>query len=100
MFKYLKSLTKTGSGDSSRSFALVLSAVVGALIGLCICFVLIYDVVSDGVVSTSLSELGLFLMSVGVFMVGGSFSKTLTENLGKNVPKKKEETLKDEEKID
>ena len=83
MRKYLKSLIKSGTGDSSKSFALVLSAIVGALLGLCISFVLIYDVVVDGVISTDLGELGVFLMAVGVFMVGGGFSKTLTEKLWK-----------------
>jgi len=97
MFKYLKSLIKTGTGDSSKSFALVLSAIVGALIGLCICFVLVFDVVKDGVISTSLSELGLFLMSVGVFMVGGSFSKTLTEKLEKGIKKKDSEDEAEED---
>ena len=83
MKEYLKSLIKSGTGDSSKSFALVLSAIVGALLGLCISFVLIYDVVVDGVINTNLGELGVFLMAVGVFMVGGGFSKTLTEKLWK-----------------
>ena len=83
MKEYLKSLIKSGTGDSSKSFALVLSAIVGALLGLCISFVLIYDVVVDGVINTDLGELGVFLMAVGVFMVGGGFSKTLTEKLWK-----------------
>ena len=83
MRKYLKSLIKSGTGDSSKSFALVLSAIVGALLGLWISFVLIYDVVVDGVINTDLGELGVFLMAVGVFMVGGGFSKTLTEKLWK-----------------
>lgn len=83
MKEYLKSLIKSGTGDSSKSFALVLSAIVGALLGFCISFVLIYDVVVDGVINTDLGELGVFLMAVGVFMVGGGFSKTLTEKLWK-----------------
>ena len=83
MKNYLKSLIKSGTGDSSKSFALVLSAIIGALLGLCICFILVFDVAMDGVVDTSLGDLGVFLMAVGVFMVGGGFSKTITEKIWK-----------------
>jgi len=83
MKNYLKSLIKNGTGNSSKSFALVLSAVIGAILGLCICFILIFDVIMDGVVDTSLGDLGVFLMAVGVFMVGGGFSKTITEKFWK-----------------
>ena len=79
MKNYLKSLIKSVTGDSSKSFSLVLSALIGALLGLCICFILVFDVAMDGVVNTSLGDLGVFLMAVGVFMVGGGFSKTMTE---------------------
>lgn len=96
MKEYLKSLIKSGTGDSSKSFSLVLSAIIGALIGLCISFILIFDVVSDGVVNTDLSELGVFLMAVGVFMVGGGFSKTMTEKFWK--PDKNMKPSDDEEK--
>lgn len=89
MKNYLKSLIKSGTGDSSKSFSLVLSALIGALLGLCICFILVFDVAMDGVVNTSLGDLGVFLMAVGVFMVGGGFSKTMTEKPWKhnnNIP--------------
>lgn len=86
MKNYLRSLIRTGTGDSSKSFALVLSALIGALLGLCICFILIFDVAMDGVVDTSLGDLGIFLMAVGVFMVGGGFSKTMTEKFWKKQP--------------
>jgi hypothetical protein len=93
MKNYLKSLIKSGTGDSSKSFSLVLSALIGSFIGLCISFVLVYDVCVDGKIDTDLGELGVFLMAVGVFMVGGGFSKTMTEKLWKN-----KKTDEDEEK--
>ena len=96
MKNYLKSLIKTGTGDSSKSFALVLSALIGALLGLCICFILIFDVAMDGMVNTSLGDLGIFLMAVGVFMVGGGFSKTMTEKLWKHQPHKHSHGHEDE----
>ena len=79
MWNYLRQLIKTGTGESSKAFSLVLSAIIGALIGLCVCFVLIYDVVTDGTVSTSLNELGVFLLCTGVYMVGGATSKVISE---------------------
>lgn len=93
MKKYFKSLVKSGTGDSSKSFSLVLSALVGALIGLCISFTIVYDVVVDGKIDTDLGELGVFLMSVGVFMVGGGFSKTLTERLEKHKKNEEDEEI-------
>jgi putative copper export protein len=96
MLKYLKSLVKNNTGDSSKSFSLVLSAIVGALIGVCISFVLIYDVCVDGIINTDLGELGVFLMAVGVFMVGGGFSKTITEKI-LDKPKKMDEEEKTKE---
>ena len=92
MKNYLKSLIKSGTGDSSKSFALVLSAIIGALLGICICFILIFDVAKDGVVDTSLGDLGIFLMAVGVFMVGGGFSKTITEKIWKHTPDQTDDT--------
>lgn len=41
--EYLKSLIKAGTLDSSKSFALVLSVLVGALVGLCVCFCLVWQ---------------------------------------------------------
>lgn len=76
---YLRNLIRVGSGESSKSFALVLSAIVGAIIGLCICFVLIFDVVKDGVVTTNMADLGILLLCDGIFMFGGGASKVISE---------------------
>lgn len=48
VFEYLKSLIKADTLDSSKNFALVLSCIVGAVMGFCVCFCLIYDVCSNG----------------------------------------------------
>jgi len=79
MIQYLKSLIKVGTGESSKAFSLVLSAIIGAIIGLCVCFVLIYDTLDDGYIKTDLNELGIFLLCTGVYMVGGSASKVISE---------------------
>ena len=85
MFKYLKSLIKVGTNDSSKAFSLVLSAIIGALIGLCVCFVLIYDALSDGYVSTNLMDLGVFLLCTGAYMFGGGATKIFSEGFDSKV---------------
>ena len=76
---YLKSLIKANTLDSSKSFALVLSVLVGALVGICVCFCLIWDVLSNGYLKTDLNSLGLFLLCAGGFMAGGGVNKAIAE---------------------
>lgn len=77
--EYLKSLIKANSLDSSKSFALVLSSIVGALIGFCVCFCLVWDVCTNGYLKTDLDALGLFMLCIGGFMAGGGINKALSE---------------------
>lgn len=83
--EYLKSLIKANSLDSSKSFALVLSSVVGALVGLCVCFCLVWDVCTNGYLKTDLDALGLFMLCTGGFMAGGGINKALSERKRDNV---------------
>jgi len=78
-FEYLKSLIKADTLDSSKSFALVLSCIVGALMGLCVCFCLIYDVCSNGYIRTDLDSLGVFMLCIGCFIAGGGINKALAD---------------------
>ena len=80
-FEYIKSLIKANTLDSSKSFALVLSVLVGALIGLCVCFCLIWDVCSNGYLKTDLDSLGIFLLCAGGFMAGGGLNKAVSERI-------------------
>ena len=80
-FEYIKSLIKANTLDSSKSFALVLSVLVGALIGLCVCFCLIWDVCSNGYLKTDLDSLGIFLLCAGGFMAGGGVNKAISERI-------------------
>lgn len=89
--EYLKSLIKADSLDSSKSFALVLSSIIGALIGLCVCFCLVYDVCSNGYLKTDLDHLGLFILCVGGFMAGGGINKALSEKRRIDKPTDKKE---------
>lgn len=77
--EYLKSLVRADSFDSSKSFAMLLSVCIGALIGLCVCFCLIWDVCTNGYLKTDLDGLGIFLLCVGGFMAGGGINKALSE---------------------
>lgn len=77
--KYLKSLVMANSLDSSKSFALLLSVGIGAFIGLCVCFCLLWDVCTNGYVKTDLDGIGIFLLCVGGFMAGGGLNKALGE---------------------
>ena len=81
VIQYIKSLIKANTLDSSKSFALVLSVLVGALIGLCVCFCLIWDVCSNGFVKTDLDSLGIFLLCAGGFMAGGGVNKAISERI-------------------
>lgn len=86
--EYIRSLIKANTLDSSKSFALVLSVFVGALIGLCVCFCLIWDVCGNGFIKTDLHSLGIFLLCAGGFMAGGGASKVLADGRKKNLKDK------------
>lgn len=75
--EYLKTLIKADTPDSSKSFALVVSVLVGAFLGLCVAFCLVWDVCKDGKVDTDLEGLAWFLGGVAFFMAGGGINKAL-----------------------
>lgn len=89
MIKYLKSLIKADTLDSSKSFALVLSVIIGALIGLCICFAMIWDVCTNGYIKSDLGDMGIFLLCVGGFMAGGGINKAAGEYVSRKAGKDK-----------
>lgn len=79
MFKYFKSLVQSNTGNSSKSFGLVISAMVGALMGIAVTICLIWDVAKDGVINTNLSDLGIFVLCVGAYTFGSGANKMLSE---------------------
>lgn len=95
---YLKSLIKANTLDSSKSFALVLSSIIGALAGLCVCFCLIWDVCANGYLKTDLDALGLFVLCIGGFMAGGGINKAISERKRNNV-KPTNKGVKDESDV-
>ena len=77
--EYLKSLIRANTLDSSKSFALVLSILVGAFVGLCVGFCLIWDVCTNGYLKTDLDALGVCMLCIGGFMAGGGINKAIRE---------------------
>ena len=63
MFKYLASLIKNDTGNSSKSFTLVLSAIISFIAGLTICGILIYDAYCNGYIKTDLEKAGIFMLT-------------------------------------
>ena len=79
MFKYFKSLVKTNTGNSSKSFGLVISAIVGAIMGLVVSLCLVWDVAVDGKIDTNLGDLGIFVLCIGAYTFGSGSNKMLSE---------------------
>lgn len=82
MRKFFKLLVRNGSGESSKSFGLVVSAIMGAVMTLAVTFVLVWDVVSDGTIDTDLSKLGIFVLCIGCYTFGSGANKMLSEVAG------------------
>lgn len=82
---YFKSLVASNTGNSVKSFTLVVSSVVGALLGVVVGFVLVYDVVTNGYIKTDLTELGMFLMCIGVYVTGSGVPKIFGEKFQSNI---------------
>jgi len=75
LIKYLGSLIKNDTGNSSRSFTLVLSALISFVAGLVMCSVIAYDGFKDGIIDTDLERAGIFMLCMGGYMAGSSVSK-------------------------
>lgn len=65
---------------NSKSFTLVASTIVSVIAVLVICFILCYDVFSNGYVKTDLQDAGIFLLSVGGVLAGGSIGKVFEKS--------------------
>lgn len=79
LVKYLGSLIKNDTGNSSRSFTLVLSALISFVAGLVMCSVIAYDGFKDGIIDTDLERAGIFMLCMGAFMVGSGVPKIFGE---------------------
>lgn len=75
LIKNIKASIDDKSSISTNSITLLASACMGVIIGLTICFVLVYDVTYDGLVDTNLTDLGIFLLCSGGYIMGSGLPK-------------------------
>jgi hypothetical protein len=92
MKNYFKSLATPNSGNSSKAFALILSSIIGALMGICVCIVLLYDGLSDGVINTDLDKLGWFLLCTGAYSFGAGAGKIITDSMERRTKNQSEDS--------
>ena len=78
-FKNIKDSIDDKSPMSVNNISVLASALMGAIIGFVICFVLIYDVTYDGKVDTNLTDLGIFLLCGGGYILGSGAPKAYIE---------------------
>jgi len=74
-FSYIESLCKANSLASSKSFTLLLTAATGCLGVICISIGLLVEWFTVGYIRTSLSEMSMYIASLGVFVGSGAISK-------------------------
>lgn len=74
-FSYIESLCKANSMASSKSFTLLLTAATGCLGVICISIGLLVEWFTSGYIRTSLSEMSMYIASLGVFVGSGALTK-------------------------
>jgi hypothetical protein len=80
VIRNIKASIDDKSSMSVNSITLLASALMGIIIGLVICFVLIYDVTYDGKVDTNLTDLGLFLLCSGGYILSSGAPKAFVDS--------------------
>lgn len=91
----MRSLVDNKSSLSSKSFALLVSTITGGLIVICICYALVYDVMTNGYIKTDLADLGIFLLFVGMYIAGSGIPKTIAGRFDKFRPPSTQENEKE-----
>lgn len=87
LIKYLKTFPSVFSDNSTKLFALLISAISGAfLAAIVIPFILIYDVISNGHIETDLISLGIFLVCDGAFILGAGAQVKVNNILDRKAP--------------
>ena len=76
---YFKKLGDVNNPNSSKSFALLVSTITGGILAVAICFILVFDVLTNGYVKTDLADLGIFLLCVGGYIAGSGVTKAISD---------------------
>lgn len=75
ILRYLGSFPKVLSENSTKLFALLLSAIAGFLLtAFIIPFCLIWDVITNGSIQTNLTDMGILVLSCGGLIAGAGFN--------------------------
>ena len=64
-FRNVKTSIDDQSSINVNNISLLVSSLIGFLLGLVMCFVLVYDVVTNGYIKTDLTDAGIFLLCSG-----------------------------------
>jgi hypothetical protein len=83
MLEWIKSAVNIDSPVSSKSIALLLSAVIGSVFALMLGIAIIIDVSKDGKIDTNLTEMSLLLAADGGFIWMGGQNKVQSEKIKK-----------------
>lgn len=81
MLEWIKSAVNIDSPVSSKSIALLLSAVIGSVFALMLGIAIIIDVSKDGKIDTNLTEMSLLLAADGGFIWMGGQNKVQSEKI-------------------
>lgn len=78
--KNVKTSIDDKSSMSVNNITVLASAIMGIIIGFVICFVLVYDVTYDGKVDTNLTDLGIFLLCGGGYILSSGAPKAFVDS--------------------
>lgn len=96
LLKYLMSFPNVFSENSTKLLSLLIAAFSGGLIATVIIpFILIWDVVHNNSIVTSLTDMGIFLLCVGGFIFGAGATVKIPDLPFPSKSKDKKETKQD-----
>ena len=79
-FKNVKTSIDDQSTINVNNISLLVSSIIGFLLGLVMCFVLVYDVVTNGYIKTDLTDACIFLFCSGGYIAGSGIPKTIVDS--------------------
>lgn len=85
-WEYFRKLGDISDTNSSKSFALLVSTITGGILSIAVCFILIFDVLTNGYVKTDLADLGIFLLCIGGYIAGSGVTKAISERHKPGMP--------------
>lgn len=79
-FRNIKESIDDTSSISVSGITLLISSFIGFLLGLVMCFVLVYDVVTNGYLKTDLTDAGIFLLCSGGYIAGSGIPRSIVDS--------------------